>query len=175
MDQVHQTCIELLSSRGYTIKSETEGGDNEFQKIVGDSTTKELICVFIVPCPINVKTVETLISTMHDEGMKTGIVVYYNRITPYAKNVIESSEDVTLELFSERELRFNITKHSYVPKHELVLPSDKDYAYLRDVAGKLPKLLQTDAVARFYGYCSRDIIRVTRKDGSIAHRTVVAC
>jgi DNA-directed RNA polymerase subunit H (RpoH/RPB5) len=168
MTEVHKTCKELLIARGYTVEEE------DAERILGVKNG-EHICVFIVESPINVKTVETLISLMNTENLNKGIVVYYHKITPYAKNVIEASEDVTLELFSERELRFNITNHSYVPKHELVLQTDKCAVQLASISSKLPRLLQTDPVVRFYGFQPKDIIRITRKDNSVAYRTVISC
>jgi DNA-directed RNA polymerase subunit H (RpoH/RPB5) len=166
---VLQTCRELLEQRGYTIE------DEEAEDTILASRGNEKMRVFMVENPVNVKTVETLISLMNAQSLSKGIVVYFSRITPYAKNVIEASEDVSLELFSERELRVNITKHSYVCGHTLVEQSDPCMPYLKTVRAKLPRLLQTDPVCKFYNFQPKNIIRIIRKDGSIAYRTVVAC
>ena len=167
MSSVQTTCKELLTSRGYVVDDED---DNQ---IMGSKNEEDHICIFFAKNSVNVKTVEGFISSMNNDNLKKGIVVYYGKITPYAKNVIESSKDVTIELFSERELRFNITKHSYVPKHELVLPTDEHFSDVVKISSKLPKILQSDPISRFYGFKPKDIIRVTRKDNSISYRTVI--
>lgn len=169
LERVAQTCKEMLEQRGYVITEEDE------TEITGVDCDGNYISVFILDlAKVNVSTVVSLLSLLNSKNVTRCIIVYRDEITSKAKYVLSCSEEITIELFKECEVSINITKHSYVPKHELVERDDKDYKLLRKISPKLPRLLQTDPVARFYGYKPKDIIKVTRKDGSIEYRVVCA-
>ena len=56
-----------------------------------------------------------------DEDYKHIIFIFKEKINNNnEKNIKELLEGVTYELFPIKNLLFNITKHSYVPKHELL-------------------------------------------------------
>jgi DNA-directed RNA polymerase I, II, and III subunit RPABC1 len=84
------------------------------------------------------------------------------------------------EVFWYKQLTFNITKHSLVPKHELLLPNIKNELkeiYFLNRINQLPTLLERDPVAKWYGMKPGDICRITRENPnigtSIIYRLVV--
>ena len=88
-----------------------------------------------------------------------------------AKSTIQTLDKIKIQLFASRELQFNITKHRFVPLHEKV-SKEETVVILKEFGTKLPKLLKSDSVVRFYGFERKDIIRIVRSDSSIAYRVV---
>ena len=84
------------------------------------------------------------------------------------------------EVFWYKQLTFNISKHSLVPKHELLMPIIKNELkeiYFLNKIDQLPTLLERDPVAKWYGMKPGDICRITRENPnigtSIIYRLVV--
>ena len=84
------------------------------------------------------------------------------------------------EVFWYKQLTFNVSKHSLVPKHELLLPLIKNELkelFFLNRIDQLPTLLDRDPVAKWYGMKSGDICRITRENPnigtSIMYRLVV--
>lgn len=84
------------------------------------------------------------------------------------------------EIFWYKSLTFNVSKHSLVPKHELLLPTIKNELkeiYFLNKIDQLPTLLDKDPLAKWYGMKQGDICRITRENPnvgtSIIYRLVV--
>jgi len=161
MEIALQTCLEMFQQRGYTI---VEHDEDRINAVKQDGRS---ICAFMADTPkFNVNRVQEYISFMNQLDTNHGIIVYKDNATPMAKKVIDNSQDIIIELFTEEELQYNITKHRLVPKHERLSPEEA-VAFKKSFGIKFPSLLITDPVSRFYGYSRGDIIKVTRKDGII--------
>ena len=71
-----------------------------------------------------------------------------------------------IQIFNIANLQFNITKHNFVPKHELL---DNDTAnniitkYNLTSRFHLPHILKKDPIAMYYGMKNGDICKITRK------------
>lgn len=167
IDRVKQTCIEMLNARGFTDIREEEG------IIHGNNPTEDAgICVILHTQPkftvTNVQEYNMMVSGMN---MNHYIIVVENPVTPMARKVIDNSIEMTIEVFLVQELVFNITKHELVPKHEKV-NAEKALELKKRFGTKFPVLLKIDPVCRFYGFKRGDMIRVVRKNGTIAFRIV---
>lgn len=70
------------------------------------------------------------------------------------------------EVFHLQELLYNVSKHSYVPKHEIVSDPEEVASIMKtyDIRHKtqLPVILRTDAMARYLDIKSGDLVRITR-------------
>lgn len=161
MEIALQTCLEMFQQRGYNII------DHDEDRINAIKQDGQSICAFMADTPkFNVTRVQEYIAFMNELGTNHGLIVYKDNVTPMAKNIVENSQDIIIELFTEEELQYNITKHRLVPKHERLSPEEASKFKAR-FGSNFPVLLRTDPVARFYGYKRGDIIKVTRKDGII--------
>ena len=71
-----------------------------------------------------------------------------------------------IQIFTINNLQFNITKHSFVPKHELL---DSNEAiniinkYNLTSRFHLPNILKKDPIAKYYGMRNGDICKIIRK------------
>lgn len=73
--------------------------------------------------------------------------------------------ELTYEVFPIQMLLFNISKHSFVPKHE-VLSNEKALEIQKNYAIKnksqFPIILKTDPVARYYDIKPGQLVKITR-------------
>jgi DNA-directed RNA polymerase subunit H (RpoH/RPB5) len=160
-EKVYDTCKELFTARGYKIKEL----DSENWIIQGVDTTRANVGLFILPDnKLNIEIIKYYYSLLSSMNMKRAILVYQQSVTSSVKKII-TNMNIQIELFHFDELKYNILKHTLVPKHTKV-DSMKTNEY------KYPLMRRTDAVARFMGYKHGDIIRIDRKDKSIYFRYV---
>lgn len=83
-----------------------------------------------------------------------------------------------VEIFIKRSMLFNISHHTFVPKH-ILLTQDEEKEILEKyntTKSKLPKLLHTDPMAKYYNMKSDQICKIIRKSPevgeSITYRVV---
>jgi DNA-directed RNA polymerase I, II, and III subunit RPABC1 len=119
---------------------------------------------------LNIQGIKDKISIMNKEGSNSCIIIYKSNVTSSAKKSLETLE-YEFELFAMHELQLNITRHRLVPRHSRILQSEKEELD-KKYKGKLPILLHTDPISRYYAFKRGEYIRITRKDGSIIYRIV---
>jgi DNA-directed RNA polymerases I, II, and III subunit RPABC1 len=165
MERALQVCLEMFEQRGYQNISHD---DSKIDAIKPDGRP---VCAFMVDTSkFNVNRVQEYIAFMNELDIHHGVIVYKDNVTPMAKKIVDSSQDIMIELFMEEELQYNITKHRLVPKHERL--SDEEAINFKTRFGlNFPTLLRSDPISRFYGYNKGDVIKITRND-SIIYRIV---
>lgn len=177
-NQAIKVLSEMVIDRGYKIdylqnydiyeKDEKENKESFFIKA---SMNDDIILCFInEEEKLNIQGIKDRISIMNKEGANACIIVYRSSVTSSAKKSLETLE-YEFELFGLHELQLNITKHRLVPRHSRVLPSEKEELD-KKYKGKIPVILSTDPVSRYYSFKKGDYIRITRKDGSVIYRMV---
>lgn len=161
MERVVNTCIEMLEQRGYKIQN---SDDIDSVSIIAKKPDGNKVSVIISQTEkFDVKRLTECIGAISNLKIKHGIIVYKNSVTPVAKNVVEMSTDIELELFMDTELMFNITKHKYVPKHtKLDLNTTQEFKKQYGIQFAL--LRKEDPVSRFYNYQRGDIIEIDNND-----------
>jgi DNA-directed RNA polymerase I, II, and III subunit RPABC1 len=108
---------------------------------------------------------------MRNANFTHAIVVFNDSVTPMAQKVVDELEGLRIELFQMNSLRYNITKHRLVPKH-IPLTKGEMKAFKEEFGTKIPILLHSDPIVRFYDFQRGDIIKVERKNGFICYRIV---
>jgi len=129
-----------------------------------------ILCFLSNEDKLNIQGIKDRISVMNRESSKRCVIVYRSSVTSSAKKSLETLE-YDFELFSMNELQINITKHRLVPRHTIVTDSEKEELDSK-YKGKLPSILQNDAVCRYYAFQKGDYVRITRKNGAIIYRVV---
>lgn len=156
---IHNVCTEMFKARDYEIVYYNE---NTIQALTKDD---QKVHLHILPCEkLNTQTMRFYYSEFLQNNVKRGILVYSHMVTPSVKKIIESIDNVSIELFSKNELSFNVTKHVLVPLHQRVEKNPTvDYT-------KYPIIRRSDPVARFYNFKHNDLIKITRSDHTIYYR-----
>jgi len=162
------TLKEMIDQRNVKITDETD------TLILAEDEDGEQICVFKIPIlKFDVERLKEITSTLNIHDIKHGIVVYIHSATAPAKKCVREIEHEApnkIELFTEKELQFNITKHILVPQHIKLSAKDSE-DYKKKYGSKIPIILKTDPVSRFYNYKKGDIIKVIRGE-FVTHRIV---
>jgi len=166
MNKAHQTCMEMFIQRGYKIL------DHDDDKITGLKHDNTEICAFISNISkFNVERVQEYMTLMHQLSINHIIIILKETVTQMAKKIINTTNDMKIELFTEEELQYNITKHRLVPLHEK-LSNEESIIFKRNHGTKFPIILKNDPISRFYAYEKGDIIKITRKNGYVTFRIV---
>jgi DNA-directed RNA polymerase I, II, and III subunit RPABC1 len=153
--------IELIYSSSYC------KNENKEKEIKNDS----IIVFFPQEKKVNIDIVKEKIYKMKNNNIKKCIIVYKETITSSAKKTLELLNS-DIELFLEDELKYNITKHYLVPKH-ILMPDNEKRKIKEKFGKKMPVLLKSDPVSRFYNYKKSDIIKIIRDNDIVCYRVVV--
>lgn len=156
----------MLLDRGYTILEDKD----EFCSLKAEKDSKKILCFIIDDDKLNIQGIKDIINILNKNNATKSIIVHNNGITPSAKKSLETT-NYSIELFSLKEMQINITHHRLVPKH-LKASTEEKTVLEKNYKGKLPLILSTDPVVRYYAFNKGDYIKIVRKDGSIFFRVV---
>lgn len=167
---LYENCMkiakEMLNDREYI---EIDEDDNKwiYQKKYGDL----VVVFFCYYSQLNINTMKEYIKYTEEKNINHCIMLYKNNITPSAKKIITSLCDIEVELFCMNELQYNITKHRYYRPH-IELSKEESKEFKKKFGVKIPILLKSDPVCRYYNFDKDSIIKITRKDDYISYRIV---
>lgn len=156
----------MLIDRGYTIFEDKD----DFCSLKAEKDSKKILCFIIDDDKLNIQGIKDIINILNKNNATKSIIVHNNGITPSAKKSLETT-NYSIELFSLKEMQINITHHRLVPKHLKASAEEKNILE-KNYKGKLPLILSTDPVVRYYAFNKGDYIKIVRKDGSIFFRVV---
>ena len=159
----------LIDTRGYESICQSREHPNIF--LVNKDNKPEIIIYFNGAHKFNIDATKTMIQAMDASGVAHCILVYNSGITASAKKALSLVDKHRIELFCIRELQFNITKHRFFCRHERVR-NHNELGQLKSSISKLPKILVSDPVVRFFDFKKGDVLRIYRHDGTIAYRQV---
>jgi DNA-directed RNA polymerase subunit H (RpoH/RPB5) len=166
MEKAHKICIEMLHQRNYEI---IDDGEDKIVATKPDGT--QMIVFFADSNKFNVKNIQVYISLMNDLQIFHAIIVYKEGVTSFTKKAIDQSMEMTFELFAEKDLQYNITKHRYQPKFELLSIEETDNLK-KSYKHSFPIMRKDDPIANFYNYQKGDIIKIIRHSGYVNYRIV---
>lgn len=166
MEKAHRICIEMLQQRNYEI---VDDGEDKIVALKPDGT--QMIVFFADSNKFNVKNIQVYISLMNDLQIFHAIIVYKEGVTSFTKKAIEQSMEMKFELFAEKDLQYNITKHRYQPKFD-PLTMEEALELKKTYGNSFPIMRKDDPIAKFYNYQKGDIIRITRNSGYVSYRVV---
>ncbi|ELQ76996.1 RNA polymerase, 25-kDa subunit (common to polymerases I, II and III) [Trachipleistophora hominis] len=174
---VRKTVLEMLSDRGYSVKeyqvNDYDDFVNKYPNCVKDTTNlriivqkdKEMLFVFFSDEEkMSLKSVKILVENMEKQNIKNLILVLREGISPAAnKFALECPMNITI--FKEKELLFNVTKHSLVFKHRIISVEEKerlmDEKKIKEE--QMPRILITDPVAKYLGARKGDVLEIERE------------
>jgi DNA-directed RNA polymerase subunit H (RpoH/RPB5) len=169
LENVRRTILEMFEQRGYTDIDSSE--DN---RILATKSNGDQICAYShIIQKLNVGEIKTYIALLQTLNIPHCILVYDGVFTPAVKSIMEHmpSLNLNIELFSADNLQFNVTKHVLVPTH-ILLDKNEANEFKKKYGKKLPVILRSDPIAKFYDYHRDDIIKIVRRDGHVMYRVV---
>ncbi|XP_022764792.1 DNA-directed RNA polymerase V subunit 5C-like [Durio zibethinus] len=173
-----KTAWEMLKDRGYKVAdSELTRSLAEFRSDFGDkpelerlrisaslrsNPSKKILVVFMGTDDIRKATVRALHCQILKESLSGLILILQSKMNSFARKELESFP-FKVEVFQIADLYVNVTKHHLMPKHEVLTAEEKQKLLkkyqLEDK--QLPQMLQTDAIARYYGLEKGQVVKVT--------------
>lgn len=157
---VHATVNEMMKDRGYDKCIDLNNNTILSERSV--PFDKKMI-LNVTESKTGVKSIKSFGKLINDHNCSSGMIIYKQTITTFAKSLL-AEICINIELFNEQELFFNITKHTFVPKHQLLSESEKELVLksLKCNIKQLPFLLKTDPVCRYFNFDRLSIVKVHR-------------
>lgn len=109
-----------------------------------------------------------LIEKYEDDQLKLIILLKEKGIGQILKEV-QKEEYKNVEIFMNKNMMFNITHHQLVPKHILI--DDEEVKEVLEkystTLNKLPKILRSDPIAKYYGLKPNQVCKIIRKSPEV--------
>lgn len=167
------TLEQMLADRNCTQIKTVATGTDLFHLCTASDSRNESVSVYITEeNKVGVKSIRRLKEDCTRSKCKTIILLCPAGLTPFAvKELQVSEEDPTarFEIFRKSELAFNVIRHHLVPPHRVLNLQEKK-KLLSDLGtklGNLPKLKETDPVAKYLGLSAGTVVEIFRSLGSL--------
>ena len=166
--RVRKTVMEMLVDRGYIVPlSKINQSFDEFKESISDGNftmsvqkdndeglleSNRIVVFFPNEEKIANEHINNYIKKLYDQNIFHCILIVKGKMTPSAEKAIREHEStMNFEVFHEKELYINITRHEYVPKHIILSDNEKKELLKRYKVKdyQLPKILKGDAIARY--------------------------
>ncbi|EPS63634.1 hypothetical protein M569_11151 [Genlisea aurea] len=185
-----KTLLEMLKDRGFAISpadiditlqefrirhSESPSVDGlKITALHGDDPSIKVLVLFCGPGIVKVNQIRAIAGDVYNNGtISSLILVAQSKITSQALKAVNILK-FKVEIFQITDLLVNITKHDLKPKHQILSAEEKadllsKYSIEEKQASKskkaseafLPRMLQKDAIARYYGLEKGQVVKVT--------------
>ncbi|CAM8948753.1 hypothetical protein QQ045_017164 [Rhodiola kirilowii] len=174
-----RTMLEMLRDRGYTVPTQdidftlddfrNKFGHNTDPDALRISATHEIHqaenvqVVFCGPGPVKVNVIRGIGENIPNrDSLSRLIIVLQSPMTNQAQKALDLFK-FKVEIFQIADLLVNITKHVLKPKHRILTEGEKQVLLQKYSieAKQLPRMLQRDAIARYYGLEKGQVIKVT--------------
>jgi DNA-directed RNA polymerase I, II, and III subunit RPABC1 len=180
--RMHRTVLEMLADRGYAVDRQdldtdydtfrlSYGQSSELNGVFHhqDSSVPPIKIKFDLPnTKIDSKAIMALVHESKEDRIARFILICREEImTPIAFKQIARLrvQGHHFEVFTEKEVLINITKHELVPRHRPLSAQEKeellDRYKLKD--SQLPKILMTDPVVKYFGVEPGTVMEITRR------------
>lgn len=167
MENIYKNTNTMMMNRGYVLVKR----DDYITIYKNPIENKPIIVWYYISEKLNIDSIKDFIQILEERKSKHGIIIYYSSITSSSKKVLEHLQNFKIELFCFNELTFNLTKHMYYCPHRKLDKTEADIVK-ENFGTKLPYLLRSDPVVRYFAFQKNDIIEITRKNKSIAYRII---
>ena len=157
---------EIVIDRGHRILDK----QNDYF-LVQKSDDTEMIIFFSVFEKLNTSILKEYIKEIEKNRINHMIIVYRYKVTSSVNKIINSIFHLDIELFQFQNLLFNITKHKFYRPHIKLLTKEKN-EFIKKYGDKIPKILISDPIVKYYNYKLGDILKIIRKNNYISYRIV---
>lgn len=180
--RVYKTIATMLQKRDYSVPRELlEMTPTMFTNKFGEHPSRDSLTILVEKADdeqnqlfvffpddekVGVKPIKEYTERMREETVANAILILRVGMTPIAKQAVqEVSDSVRIEHFMESELLVDITEHKLVPDHQVLTQNEKQELLKRYrlKETQLPRIQQTDPVARYYGMKRGQVVKITRE------------
>ena len=173
------TVLDMLIDRGYNVSEDDRVTYEEFEEWVGDDDEETIMenmtviyerpknKIYVTWIKGNLGTViKNIVLDMKENECTESIIVISATTTNASNEIIKTlwKQKTYIWVFNMDYISINISKHSYVPKHEIC--SVKETKRLKNQYSvenpQIPKILADDPMVRYLGAVKGQLIRITR-------------
>jgi len=180
--KIRKTVLEMLNDRGYIIDNNLEVSFEEFTSMYNNNNIniflndeklgKAYINFHNEPKSITKSDLKVLLTNLikeyEDDQLKLIIILKEKGNGSILK---ELNKEIykNVEIFMNKNMMFNITHHEYVPKHIILNKEEEDILLdkYNTTKNKLPKILKSDPVVKYYGMKHDQICKIIRKSPEV--------
>jgi len=178
------TSIEMISARDYIVDNTYNLiNDADFKHLVSEKKldifaenndkTKAILVKFIIIPKIKPSSIKGIIDEIRENSEYTNMELILILKTKPNNTVLKIEKEKNInnvQIMWCKQLQYNITKHTLVPKHTICSLEEEDiimkkYSLVNKM--QLPLLLRDDPVSRYYNYKLGDVIKITNTSSSI--------
>ena len=192
--KVRKTIIEMLHDRNYNVSDEEKNlnysdfsekfyeNQINFEGTYKDNDDKLILIYFFLENKTFGKKdlvgLKTLVNEKYVDKDLNIIIVLQDKPTSQINKEILIEDYKNIEIFLVKNLLVNVTKHIFVPKHEILSQEEgkEILEKFKCTRLQLPKILSNDAIAKYYGMKPGQICKITRNSNitgeSIYYRLV---
>ena len=179
MTNIYKTCLELIEQRNYKLKSDEKKDDEHI--ILAEKPNGHTFCIILSNIEkFNIAAFTHYSVRLKNESINHVLITYKLSSTSAVKKAVEKMgsnsflnngimEFIQFELFAEKDLQYNITKHVLQPKFEKL--DEKESVVFKHKWSLFGVMALNDPVSRFFNYKIGDVIRIRRKN-NIYYRIV---
>jgi len=171
------TAKEMLSDRGIDTSRLDSFSEVEIDKmsktnaIFSFTVSESLILMFYMNSKFKINDMRRYLKLDNTRY----IIIFKERINNLnMRNLKEHMPGV--EIFSLSEMMFNVSRHAYVPKHEIVSDPEEVAAVMTNYnikqMAQFPVILRTDAMSKYLDIKIGDLVRITRPSVSAGESIV---
>lgn len=162
---------EMLEDRKIDISNLHSINDKELVELHNDNqifdikVNDELKVIYYMANKIKIQNIKLFIDEENDKNI---IFISKEKLTTnnYKSFSDFKEKNINFQFFFIKELLFNIYKHEYVPKHEVITDKKEieeiKIKYLLKNLYQLPILLSTDPICKYLDIKSTSVVKITR-------------
>jgi len=144
---------------------------DQYYILFSNSDNDNIIFYFYDQEKLNIDAIKEFINVLEQHSITHGMIVYKNIITSSCKKILSNLFKYEIELFFMKELLYDITKFKYYCVHDRL--NEKEAKKIKEKFGSsLPILLKNDPISRYFYFQKNEVIKITRRNGTIAYRVV---
>jgi DNA-directed RNA polymerase subunit H (RpoH/RPB5) len=160
MDKAINTIKNMMKKRGYNNFKEIES--EPLKKFIASSDLHTLCVTIVISYASKDPAIKQYIKHVLDQEISLILVCNYE--IPSILKRLEILSNFAIQIFSVKELQFDIINHSMQPYFEKIDNTQSENHVDVKILNKLPSMLRTDPVARYLGCIPGDIIKIIPKD-----------
>jgi DNA-directed RNA polymerase I, II, and III subunit RPABC1 len=170
--QVELRTLEVMfEDRGYSRPQPVYNGEDPVLLCTAKDAKNEWVFVFFGREPrMGVKALRKLCKDSLQAGCSHVIVLSEDGLTPFAaREIVDTEQALDLEVFKKQELCVPVARHWLVPKHVVLSKAEKAELLLQlgCKASALPKLKESDPVARYLHLAPGTVVKILRRVGTL--------